>query len=109
MNKNNIIVLFLAIIITLSGCAYHAEIIRIPDNTLYNQSLIFNNVQYVSLLRFCDYYNLGWNWDLVSQRIEVKKGNKTIVLRPGSNIALVNERPIELDHPLEYKDGTAYI
>ncbi|MBN1353225.1 MAG: N-acetylmuramoyl-L-alanine amidase [Candidatus Omnitrophica bacterium] len=94
------------------GCAYHAEMLKIPDVSLYNETVFFNNVQYVSLLKFCDYYNLSWDWDLVSQRIEVTApwvAKTSLVLRPGSNFALINGRGMEFDYPIEYKDGAAYI
>ena len=77
--------------------------------SLYNRTIIFNSVQYVPLLRFCDYYDLDWDWDLVSQRIEIKKGNNSFVVRPDSDLALINNKPITLDYPIEYKDGAAYI
>ncbi len=103
------IVLLLIIAFTLSGCTFHSEIVRVPDVGLYNQSVMFNNIRYISLLRFCDYYNLDWDWDLVSQRIEVKKGTSSVVLRPDSDLALVNNKPVKLDNPIEYKEGAAYI
>ena len=101
--------LLLVIAFTLSGCTFHSELVRVPDVALYNQSVMFNNVRYVPILRFCNYYNLDWEWDLVSQRIEVKKGTSSVVLRPDSDLALVNNKTIRLDHPVEYKDGAAYI
>ena len=109
MSTRKIIRLLLTLILLVSGCAYHAEIVRLPDTPLYNRTVIFNNVQYLALLRYCEYYNLEWDWDLVSQRIEVKKGKDVLVLRPNFKLALVNDKPIELDHPVEYKRGAAYI
>lgn len=104
-----LIVLLTTISIALFGCAYRGEFVRMPDAALYHETLVFNNVQYVPLLRFCNYYELDWDWDLVSQRIEIKRGGKTVTLMPDSSRALVNEKAIRLDHPVEYKDGTAYI
>ena len=103
------IILLLVVAFTLSGCTFHSEIIRGPEAALYNQGVMFNNVRYVSILRFCDYYNLSWDWDLVSQRIKVKKGKTSVVLRPDSDLVLVNDKPMKLGHPVEYKDGAAYI
>jgi N-acetylmuramoyl-L-alanine amidase len=82
---------------------------RVPDVAPYNRSVMFNNVRYISILRFCRYYNLDWDWDLVSQRIEVKRGKTSLVLRPDSNLALVNGKAITIEYPVEYKDGAAYI
>lgn len=103
------IVLVLIIVFTLSGCTFHSEIVRVPDVGLYNQSVMFNNVRYISVLRFCDYYNLDWDWDLVSQRIEIKNDKTSLVLRPDSDLGLVNEKVVKLNYPIEYRDGTAYI
>lgn len=104
-----IIVLTLTIGLLFSGCTYHHEIVRLPEAPLYNQTVMFNNVQYLPLLKFCDYYDLDWNWDLVAQRIEVKRGDNLLVLRPDSDIALLNNKPLRLDYPIEYKNGAAYI
>ena len=95
--------------ILFAGCAYYPEIVKAPDTALYNQTVIFNNAQYVPLLRFCNYYNLVWDWDLVSGRIEVKRGKNTLILRPDSTLALANGKAIEFDYPIEYKDGAAYV
>ncbi|UCD55665.1 MAG: N-acetylmuramoyl-L-alanine amidase [Candidatus Omnitrophota bacterium] len=107
MNKR--IILVLTIVFALSGCSFRSEIVRVPDGGLYNQSVTFNNARYISILRFCDYYNLDWDWDLVSQRIEIKKDASSVVLRPDSDLALVNNKSVKLDNPIEYKEGVAYI
>lgn len=109
MNISKTIVIILTAACTLFGCAYHAEIVTLPDSPLYNQTALFNNVRYVPVLRYCDYYNLDWKWDLVAQRIEINKGTTTVTLRPGSAVALVNGRAIELDYPVEYSEGAAYL
>lgn len=93
----------------LSGCAYQHEIVKLPEEPLYNQTVMFNNVQYLPVLRFASYYNLNWDWDLITQKIEIKRGQNRIVLRPGSRLALLNDNPVRLDHVVEYKNGTAYI
>ncbi|NQU94774.1 MAG: N-acetylmuramoyl-L-alanine amidase [Candidatus Omnitrophica bacterium] len=103
--------LLISIVISslLFGCAFQAGITRLPQAPLYSQTVTFGTMQYVPFLRFCDYYGLDWDWDLVSQRIKVKRGNDTLVLRPDSNLALLNKKSIKLDYPIEYKDGAAYI
>lgn len=101
--------LFLVAAFLLSGCAYHADILKLPEEPLYNQTVMFNNVQYLPLLRFCSYYNLDWDWDLVSQKIKLEKGEDTVILRPDSRLALLNDKPIKLEHLVAYKEGAAYI
>ena len=103
------ILLLLIIAISFSGCAYHHDIVRVPDASLYNQTVVFNNVKHISLLRFCDYYNLDWDWDLVSEVIEIKSGNKKVVLRPRTNLAVVNGRAVQLEQMTQYKNGMAYL
>ncbi|MCQ9207522.1 MAG: N-acetylmuramoyl-L-alanine amidase [Omnitrophica bacterium] len=103
------ITLFLVAAFLLSGCAYHADILKLPQEPLYNQTVMFNNVQYLPLLRFCSYYNLDWDWDLVSQKIKLEKGKDIVILRPNSRLALLNDKPIKLEHLVAYRDGAAYI
>ena len=57
---------FLAVITLVSlltGCTYHAEFVRLPESPLYNQAVMFENIRYIPLLRFCDYYDLDYNWE----------------------------------------------
>ena len=105
--KRILIVITLALFLT--SCAYHHEIVRTPDIPLYNQTVMLNNIQYIPLLKYCEYYNLDWDWDLVSQKIKIKKNQNTMVLRPNSEYALFNNRTVALDYPVEYKNGAAYI
>lgn len=101
--------LIIAAVLLLSGCTYHYELVRVPDVPIYSEATLFNNVRYIPILRFCDYYDLDWNWDLVSQRIELRKNETSVVLRPNSNFILVNGQAIAQDYPVEYRDGSAYI
>jgi len=110
MNIRRYILLFFAITLALSGCATHYEAVRIPEAApLYSHTVMFDEVQYVPLLRFCDYYKLDWDWDLVSQRIAIKRSGDVLVLRPNSSFALFNNKTVELENPVRYKDGGVYI
>ncbi len=101
--------LIIATTLLFSGCTYQHEFVRVLNVPIYSQATLFNNVQYIPLLRFSNYYSLGLNWDLVSQRIELRKGETSIVMRPNSNFILVNGQAITLEHPVEYRGGSAYI
>ena len=107
LNKIKPILVVLLSLTIPYGCAYHHELVRTPDIPLYNQTIMFNNTSYVPLLRFCDYYRVECDWDLVSQRIELKKNGQNVVLRPDSSYALVDGRAMSLDYPVEYKEGSA--
>lgn len=96
-------------LLLFAGCTYHAGFVKMPEGPLYSQAVVLNNVQYLPLLKFCDYYNLDYSWDLPAQRIELKKGGKAVVLRPDSSFALVDGEAITLNHPIEYRNGAAYI
>jgi len=109
MNIKRHIALILVTIFFLSSCSYHAEVARLPDAPLYNRTFVFNSVRYVPLIGFCNYYGLDWDWDFVSQKITVKKGKDALVLRPDSRLALINNKPVTLKYPIEYKDGAAYL
>ena len=107
MRKTAVILILLALI--MPGCAYHYDIVRMPESPLYSNAIIINNTQYLPVLNFCDYYNLDWDWDLVSQRIEIKRNGQKIVLRPNSKLALLNGKAYEFNDKVEYKNGMAYI
>ncbi len=109
MGMRKAVNLIIAAVFLLSGCTYQHEFVRIPDASIYSQPALFGNVQYIPLLRFSNYYNLNLDWDLVSQRIELQKGETRIVMRPNSSFILVNGQAITLKHPVEYRDGSAYI
>lgn len=109
MSMKKITNLVIAATLLLSGCTYHHEFVRVPDAPIYNQATLFNNVQYIPLSRFSNYYSLDLDWDLVSQRIELQKDGTSIVMRPNSNFILLNGQAITMEHPVEYKDGLAYI
>ena len=109
MKMRKSITLILLVVLTFSGCAYHPDIISVPKASIYNQTVMFNNIQHIPLLKFCDYYNLDWDWDLISQRIEIKKGKNTLILRPDSKLALLNNKPIEFSEKIEYRNGVAYV
>ena len=109
MNAKKVTILFLLISLTLSGCASQYGVIRTPKIPLYNQTISFGSVEYIPILRYCEYYDVDWDWDLVAQRIELKKDNQKLVLRPDSKLALLDGNPVEFNEKVEYKNGTAYI
>jgi N-acetylmuramoyl-L-alanine amidase len=96
-------------VLFFSGCAYHVELVKVPDIPLYQDAVTFNRVRYVPALKFCDYYDIDWNWDLVSQRIELTKAGRSVVFRPDSMLILVDGEAITLNHPVEYRNGAVYI
>lgn len=103
------ITLLVLVCFILTGCAHHGGAVKTTDLALYNQTVVFNNTKYIPLLRFCDYYDLDWSWDIIARKIELKKKGNSLILKPGSNLALVNKKLVELEHPVEYKGGAAYI
>lgn len=102
-------VLFLTLIFLFPGCAYHHGIARLPKEPLYDQAIMFGNIQYLPLLKFCSYYDLDWDWDLVAQKIKIHKDGNALILRPNSGLALLNDKTIKLEYPIEYRNGSAYI
>ena len=93
----------------ISGCAPTRRYIRPVESPVYNEAVMINNTEYLPLLRFSNYYELDWGWDLVAQRIKLEKGKKNVILRTGSSLALVNGAERDLGCPVEYINGTAYI
>ena len=108
-NIRRILAAFLISSLFFSGCAYQREMVKLPEEPLYDHTVSIGKVEYVPLLKFCSYYNLDWSWDLVAQKIEIKRGESSLILRPNSRFALLNDRKIKLEYPIEYKNGAAYI
>ena len=104
-----LLITFLVSALFFSGCAYHHEMVKLPEEPLYDHTVTIDKVGYVPLLKFCSYYNLNWSWDLEAQKIEIKRGESSLILRPNSRFALLNDKKIRLEHPIEYKNGAAYI
>lgn len=100
------LILFLVI---LTGCAYYTDIVKLPDLPIYNETEIINNTRYISLIKYCNYYNLDWNWDLTSQKIEIRRDDLHLVLRPNSNYILLNGKVIKLKENIAYKGGMAFV
>ena len=95
--------------LAMSGCVRTGQYVRPQGPPIYTEAVSIHNTEYLPLIRFCNYYDLNWNWDLVSQRIKIEKGNQVVALRPDSKAVLINGKEYSLVKPLEYIDGTAYI
>ena len=76
------------IALLLAGCASQGPYLRL-DQSLQKDIKVFENTQYVPLIRLCDAYGLRWTWDPFINTATIEKKGK-IVLRAGSDVILVN-------------------
>jgi N-acetylmuramoyl-L-alanine amidase len=86
----------------LTGCATAPvrETIAIRG-PIYN----IGEVPYVSLASVADAYNLKYEWDSISKRLTLYRGDKKVILCAGSYIALINNAPKNLKEPLRIHSG----
>ena len=79
----------------LTGC----ETVPVKETQvqLPGPTFTINNLQYKPLVSICQYYNIQWEWDTISNEATLKRSDTIIKLAANSDIALVNGRPEKLD------------
>jgi N-acetylmuramoyl-L-alanine amidase len=101
------IILIMALAFFISGCAAQAPYLRM-DPVLNRDVRVFNDVQYVPLIKLCEVYGLDWKWDPFTRTAVITK-NGRIILREGSNRALINENEKKLSGPVVFTNSTVYV
>ena len=91
----------------LAGCASQGPYMRL-DQSLQKDIKVFENTQYVPLIRLCDAYGLRWTWDPFINTATIEKKGK-IVLRAGSDVVLVNGSEKRLDRPVLVTGSAVYV
>lgn len=108
--KNNFykLILILAVVAALSGCATQGAHFRI-DPILQNTAVNFGNLQYLPLAKVCDAYGLEYRWDNVIKTATIEKKSTRIVLMAGSSTILVNGQARQLERPVEFSNGALFV
>ena len=91
----------------VAGCAAQGPYLKL-DPTLQRDIRVFENVQYVPLMRICETYGLDSKWDSVIRTAIISKNGK-IILRAGSDRILVNGEMRKLGSPVVFTNSTVYV
>lgn len=97
----------MALAFFISGCAAQAPYLRM-DPVLNRDVRVFNDIQYVPLIKLCEVYGLDWKWDPFTRTAVITK-NGRIILREGSNRVLINENEKKLSGPVVFTNSTVYV
>ncbi|MDP3790764.1 MAG: N-acetylmuramoyl-L-alanine amidase [Candidatus Omnitrophota bacterium] len=104
--KHKIAVVFV-LALFVAGCAAQAPYLKL-DQSLNKDMRVFNDVQYVPLLRLCEAYGIDWKWDSFMRTAIITK-NGRIILRAGSDRIIINENEKKLSSPVVLTNGIVYV
>jgi N-acetylmuramoyl-L-alanine amidase len=104
--KYRAIFIFLAVLF-IAGCAAQGPYLKL-DPSLNTDIRVYENVQYVPLVRLCETYGLEWKWDSIIRTAVITK-NGRIILRPGSDRILVNGEEKKLGSPVVLNNGAVFV
>jgi N-acetylmuramoyl-L-alanine amidase len=91
----------------IAGCASQGPYLKL-DPSLNTDIRVYENVQYVPLIKLCGTYGIEWKWDSFTRTAVIAKNGK-IVLRPGSDRILVNGEERKLGSPVVLTNGAVYV
>jgi len=91
----------------IAGCAAQAPYLKM-DPSLNKDIRVFNDAQYVPLMKICETYGLDWKWDSFMRTAVITK-NGRISLRAGSDRILINEKEKKLSNPVVFTNSTVYV
>ncbi|MDO8536330.1 MAG: N-acetylmuramoyl-L-alanine amidase [Candidatus Omnitrophota bacterium] len=103
---NKVAIVFMAVLL-MAGCASQGPYLKL-DPSLNTDIRVFENVQYVPLIKLCEAYGLEWKWDSFIRTAIITKNGK-IILRPGSDRILVNGEERKLAFPVVFSDGAVFV
>jgi N-acetylmuramoyl-L-alanine amidase len=103
MKLHKYIIIILLLMSVLAGCATSP----VRERTLIKSPTYdIKGIPYVSLSSVVDAYKLKHEWDSISKKLTLYKGDKHVVLALTSDIALVDGMPLKLSGPLSlYKSS----
>ena len=100
-----IFIFLLALLI--AGCAAQGPYLKL-DPSLNTDIRVYENVQYVPLIKLCATYGIEWKWDSFIRTAVITKNGK-IILRPGSDRILVNGEERRLGSPVVFTNGAVFV
>ncbi len=86
----------------LSGCATAPPKV---STSAYN----INGVSYYALIKACELKGINWQYDTFTRVIILSKGLHEISLKAGDDLALVDRKPMLLNHPVDIYEGTLVV
>lgn len=101
------IILIMTAVVFIAGCAAQAPYLKM-DPVLNRDVRVFNDIQYVPLIKLCEVYGLDWKWDSFTRTAVITK-NGRIILRAGSDRALINENEKKLSSPVIFTNSAVYV
>jgi len=103
MKLQKYVLIALLLISLLPGCATSP----VREKILIKSPIYeINGISYVSLNSVVDAYRLKYEWDPISKKLILYKGDKRVVLALTSGIALVDGMPMKLSGPMSlYKSS----
>jgi N-acetylmuramoyl-L-alanine amidase len=104
--KYRVVTIFLALFL-IAGCASRGPYLKL-DPSLNTDIRVYDNIQYVPLIKLCETYGIEWKWDSFIRTAVITKNGK-IVLRPGSDRILVNGEERKLGSPVVFTNGTVFV
>lgn len=104
--KHKIILIFLFSLF-IAGCAAQVPYLKL-DPSLNKDVRVFNDTQYVPLIKLCEAYGLDWKWDSF-MRTAVLTKNGRIILRAGSDRIIINDKEKRLSSPVVFTNGAVYV
>lgn len=101
------LIFIVSLAIFISGCAAQAPYLKM-DPALNRDVRVFNDIQYVPLIRLCEVYGMDWKWDSFTRTAVITK-NGRIILRAGSDRVLINENEKKLPGPVIFTNSAVYV
>ncbi|MDP3730161.1 MAG: N-acetylmuramoyl-L-alanine amidase [Candidatus Omnitrophota bacterium] len=101
-------VFIFAAALLIAGCASQAPYLKL-DPSLNTDIRVYENVQYVPLIKLCEAYGIEWKWDSFIRTAVIKRKNGKIILRPGSDRILVNGEERKLGSPVIFTNGAVFV
>ena len=91
----------------VAGCAAQGPYLKM-DPSLAKDVRVYDDIQYVPLIKLCETYGIDWKWDSFIRTAVLNKSGK-IVLRAGSDRILINGKESKLTRPVVFSNGTLYV
>lgn len=104
--RYKIIVIFILAIFA-AGCAARAPYLKL-DPSLEKDIRVYNDAQYVPLVRLCEAYRIDCKWDSYIRTAILSKSGK-IILRAGSDRMLVNGNDRKLSRAVIFTNGAVFV
>jgi len=99
---NNRLVLFLALITLIAGCA------TVPPRQML-PTFSIGGTTYLPLIRLCESRGIDWQYDTFSRVVNLKKGAHDIRLRVGDELVLVDGRTTNIRYPVQLHQGEVVV